>query len=220
VSLDELIDEFYTKMGLDFRANLRPGQICSAPVLYSNENAEIWRPSRYDGSQTQATDFRQIAKPGNAYKEARVIHTPRLDPYEEFPVIRAKCRPVILLAPDPPVIDVRPDIMKLDKHLCLVAPCYSVVDQMGKSKIDPGVLDRVRRLEFPQFLFLPKTAALTNDSLLRLDSIHHTYRAQLDPTQWRLSMDVWRIVSGQLEFIFSGICGGEFKAARDILHEK
>jgi hypothetical protein len=145
---------------------------------------------------------------------------PRLDPYEEFPVIRAKCRPVVLLAPDLPSIGLRPDIMKLDKHLCLVAPCYSVVDQMGKSKIDLGVRDRVRQLEFPQFLFLPQTTALENDSLLRLDSIHPTYRAHLDPTQWRLSADVWRIVCGQLDFIFSGVFGGEFKAARDMLQGK
>jgi hypothetical protein len=217
VSLDELIEDFYTKMGLDFRANMQPGQICTTPVLYSNENAEIWRPSRYDGSQTQAIDFHQIAKPGSAYKEARVIHTPRLNAYEEFPVIRAKCRPVILLALDPPAIAVRPDIMKLDKHLCLVAPCYSVVDPMGKTKIDLSLLDRVRRLEFPQFLFLPKVAALDNDSLLRLDSIQHTYRTHLEPAQYRLSTEVWRIVCGQLDCIFSGICAGEFKVARDIL---
>ncbi len=68
----------------------------------------------------------------------------------------------------------------------------------------------------PQTVPTPETITRTDDSLLRLDSIHHTYRTQHNATQWRLSTDVWRIVCGQLDFIFSGICGGEIKAAKDI----
>jgi hypothetical protein len=165
-------------------------------------------------------DFSSVPKPGNAYKEAKVIQSPRLDAYEEFPVIRGKQRPVVILAPDLPLIGVKPDRMKLDKHLCLIAPSYSVVDPMGKSKLDSNVLDRIRTLEFPHFLFLPKTAVLANDSLLRLDSLTNTYRAHLEPTQWSLAPDVWEIVYGQLDFIFSGVFGGSFKAARDILQGK
>jgi hypothetical protein len=218
--LDELIPDFYAKMALSFRSMLEPGQICETPVLYSYENAEVWRPSHYDSSQTQAIDFRPIPKPGDAYKKATVIQSPRLDAYEEFPVVRAKRRPVLLLAVDPPLIGAHPDKMKLDKHLCLVAPCYSVVDPMGDAKLQTEILDRIRRLEFPQLLFLPQAAAMSNDSLLRLDSIHNCYRSHLEPTEWKLSSDIWRIVLGQLDFIFSGIYAGEFKAARDVLQGK
>jgi hypothetical protein len=98
--LDELIGDFYQKLGTDFRVNLRPGQICKAPVLYSHENAEVWRPSRFDYSNTHATDFSIIAAPGSAYKQTSTIHSPRLEPYEEFPVIRAKVRPVVLIVPE------------------------------------------------------------------------------------------------------------------------
>ena len=219
MALDQLIS-LYSKRDLDFRANLQPGQVCWTPVCYSNENAEIWRPTQFDYSETQATHFQLVAKPSKAYQEARVIHSPTLEAYEEFPVIRAKQRPVIILALDPAPISHRPDRMKLDKHLCLVAPYYSTVDALGISKIQEPILDRIRSLEFPQFLFLAQSPAMANDSLLRLDSIFHTYRAHLEPTQWGLSSDAWNIVQGQLEYIFNGVFGGSFKAARDALQGK
>jgi hypothetical protein len=122
VALDQLIS-LYSKRDLDFRANLQPGQICWTPVCYSNENAEIWRPTQFDYSETQATHFQLVAKPSKAYQEARVIHSPTLEAYEE-------------------------------------------------------------------------------------------------PTQWGLSSDAWNIVQGQLEYVFNGVFGGSFKAARDALQGK
>jgi hypothetical protein len=219
VLLHHLIEDFYEKLGLDYRTNLRLGQICRGPILYSYENAEIWRPSRYDGSQTNATDFRVTAQPGDAYTCTTTIHTPRLEPYEEFPVIRAKVRPVILLVPDPPEIAAQ-EIRgggRVNRHLCLVAPCYSVVDRMGKAKYSATFLERVCQLEFPQFLFLPKTACLDNDSLCRLDSIQHVFHNQLRPEQWTLANDGRKILSGQLTFLFTGAYDGQFKIARDML---
>lgn len=219
VFLHEFIDDFYEKLGLDYRAKLRPGQICRAPILYAYENAEIWRPSKYDGSQTNATDFQPVAQPGDAYTRATTIHTPRLEPYEEFPVVRAKVRPAILLVPDPPEIatdEIRGG-GRVNRHLCLVAPCYSVVDRMGKAKFSADFIARVCQLEFPQFLFLPKTACLENDSLCRLDSIQHVFHTHIRPEQWALASDIRKILSGQLTFLFTGSYGGEFKIARDML---
>jgi hypothetical protein len=155
--LDEFIEGFYQKLGTDFRANVRAGQICNAPFLYSYENAEVWRPSKFDGSQTQATDFSIVARPGDAYQRSATIHSPRLESYEEFPVVRAKHRPVVLLVPDPPEVGIR-DFRgggRINRHLCLCAPCYGVVDAMDKSKYPQNFIDRVRLLEFPQFMFYP-----------------------------------------------------------------
>jgi hypothetical protein len=217
--LDEFIEDFYQKLGSDFRANLRPGQICKAPVLYSYENVEVWRPSKFDYSDTHATDFKIINAPGNAYKQTGTIHSPKLESYEEFPVIRAKVRPVVLLVPDPPEINI-PDLRgggRINRHLCLVAPCYGLVDAMGKSKYPQPFRDRVRLLEFPQFMFLPSTACMDKDGLLRLDSIQHVFHNQLEATQWAMSEDLQRILFGQLTFLLTGNYGGEYKAARDIL---
>jgi hypothetical protein len=217
--LDEFVGDFYQKLGTDFRANLQRGQVCKAPVLYSHENAEIWRPSRFDTSNTHATDFHILIRPGDAYRQTTTIHSPRLEPYEEFPVVRAKIRPVILLVPDPAEIDVPnvPGGGRINRHLCLAAPCYSVVDAMGKSKYQKAFIDRTRLLEFPQFMFLPAAACMQKDSLLRLDSIQHVFHNHLEATQWALSDDVQKILFGQLTFLLTAAYGGEYKIARDML---
>ena len=207
-------------MGLDFRSNLQPGQICKTLVCYTNENAEIWRSDQSDATGTQGTFFRPIATPSTAYKEARVLHSPKLEAYEEFPIVRAKQRPVILLAADAALINLRPDHMKLDKHLCLVAPCYGIEDGMGIPKIQEPILERIRCLEFPQFFFLSHAAAMEKDSLLRLDSVFHTYRGHLEPTQWQLSSEAWDIIRGQLEYILFGTIREKYKIARQMLQGK
>jgi hypothetical protein len=217
--LDELVGDFYQELSTDFRASLRFGQICGTPVLYSYEHAELWRASSFDASETQATDFSIISRPSDAYRRSTTIHSPRLEPYEEFPVVRAKFRPVIMLVPDPPEIAI-PDLRgggRINRHLCLVAPCYGVVDAMSKSKYREEFLNRVRCLEFPQFMFLPNMTCMPKDSLLRLDSIQHAFHNQLDPTRWALSPDIQAILRGQLSFLFAGLYDGEYKAARDTL---
>jgi hypothetical protein len=218
--LDELVENFYQKLGTDFRANLRAGQICKAPVLYTYENSELWRPSRFDTSNTHATEFQIISSPSNAYRQTSPIHSPRLEPYEEFPVIRAKFRPVVLLVPDPPEINIQ-DIRgggRINRHLCLVAPCYSVVDAMGKAKYVQSFIDRVRLLEFPQFMFLPSSAVTGKDGLLRLDSIQHVFHNQLEATQWAVSDEIREILVGEIAFLFNQrMFEGEYKAARHML---
>ena len=217
--LDSIIDEPFEKLGADFRAVLRPGQLCQAPVLYAYENSEIWRPSGLDESGTAATHFSVIATPGDAYKTPNILKSPRLEAYEEFPVLRAKCRPVILLVPSPTEINLR-DVKgggRINRHLCLVAPCYSVADGMGKSKFPDEFLKKVRLLEYPQFMFLPNAACLKNDSLLRLDSIHHVFHNQLDPSQWRISPELLKVLLGQVTYFFTTFYGGEYQIMRDLL---
>jgi hypothetical protein len=128
-------------------------------------------------------------------------------------------RPVVLIVPDPPEIDIH-DLRgggRINRHLCLAAPCYGVVDAMGKSKYPQAFLERVRLLEFPQFMFLPGAAFMEKDSLLRLDSIQHVFHNQLEATQWTMSEDLQGILFGQLKFLITKIYDGEYKAARDSL---
>jgi hypothetical protein len=187
--LSELEPNFYVQLGLDYRARLVPGQVCIAPVLYCYENREIWRPFDLDNSQTSATVFRLVPQPGDAYQSQRLLQSPQLGVYEEFPVVRAKRRPVIVLMPQQDEVEVRETrgMMRVNKKLVTVAPCYSVVNAMNECKTDPRFLIRVGMLEFPHFMFLPQGGSMDRDSLLRLDSIHHVFHSQLEPTQWTLS---------------------------------
>ncbi len=217
--LHELIKPFYLKLADDYRSKLVVGQICIASVLYTYENREIWRPLTLDGSGTSATAFKIEPQPGDAYTSGLLLHTPRLEAYEEFPVVRAKRRPVIALVPKQQEISLKEHggLMKVNKKLVTVAPCYSVVNQQDECKTDKSFLERVSNLEFPHFMFLPHDACIPKDSLLRLDSIHHTFHPHLEPKQYALAPDIVKILLGQLERIFGTGNGDAYVEARSIL---
>jgi hypothetical protein len=217
--LDDLISEPFEKLGLDYCADLRPGQLCKAPILYAYENAQIWRPSSYDESGTAATNFSVIACPGDAYTKANILNSPRLEAYEEFPVLRAKFRPVIVVTPCPTDINLpgARNPGKINRHLCYVSPCYGLADAMDKAKFSPEFLKRVRLLEYPQFMFLRKSVCLEKDSLLRLDSIQHVYRNQVIPLQWSLNEEMVRILQGQLTYLLTKVYAGDYQFYRNAL---
>jgi len=222
VPLHELISPFYVKLGEDYRSKLAVGQICVTSVLYCYENREIWRPIGLDNSGTSATYFKIEPEPGDAYKSSTILHTPRLEAYEEFPVVRAKRRPVIVLMPQQGEIDLKEHrgMMKVNKKLVTVAPFYSVVNEQNECKTDKVFLERVSNLEFPHFMFLPRDAFVPRDSLLRLDSIHHTFHPHLEPKQCALAPEIVTILLGQLERVLSTGNGDNYVLARDILLDK
>jgi hypothetical protein len=88
---------------------------------------------------------------------------------------------------------------------------------MGKSKYPPAFIDRVRLLEFPQFMFLPDGPCMPKDSLLRLDSIQHIFHNEMEPIQCALSDDIQTILCEQLNFLLAGEYEGAYKIARDAL---
>lgn len=220
--LHECISPFYAKLGGDYRSNLVVGQICETKVLYCYENQEIWRPINLDTSGTFASVFKIEAQPSDAFKSGRILHSPRLEAYEEFAVVRAKQRPVIVLVPQQSQIVLKesPGPMKVNKKLVTVAPCYSVVNAQDECKTDPAFLMRVSDLEFPHFMFLPQGPCIEKDSLLRLDSVHHTFHPHLEPKQYALAPDIVKILLGQLERIFATGNGDAYVEARNILLAK
>ena len=215
----EFTKPFYKKLGLDYHSKLVHGQLCKAIVHYCYENEEIWRPITLDSSGTFATAFQIEAKPGDAYKSNRLLHTPALRAYEEFPVVRAKQRPVIVISPPREQIGTK-DVggpMRINKKLVTVAPCYSLSDEMGNAKLDASFIQRVDMLEFEHFMFLPGEPPLDRDSLLRLDSIAHVFHPHIEPTQFALSDNVWSILSGQLERLFRAGSGKSYTDIRQLL---
>jgi len=219
LALHDYISPFYVKLGDDYRSKLIVGQICLTSVLYCYENREIWRPLGLDSSGTSASFFKIEPEPGDAYKSGALLHSPRLEAYEEFPVVRAKRRPVIVLMPQQGEIDLKEHrgMMRVNKKLVTVAPCYSVVNAQDECKTDKSFLERVSNLEFPHFMFLPHDVCVLRDSLLRLDSIHHTFHPHLELKQYALAPDIVKILLGQLERIFETGNGDAYVTARDIL---
>jgi hypothetical protein len=222
VPLHEYISPFYVKLGNDYATRLVVGQICVTAVLYTYENREIWRPFALDTSGTSATAFKIEAQPGDAYKSNMLLHTPKLKAYEEFPVVRAKQRPVIVLIPQQEQIDLKENrgMMKVNKKTVTVAPCYGVVNEQNECKTDKSFLERVSNLEFPHFMFLPNDACMSKDSLLRLDAMFPAFHPHLEPKQYALAPDIVKILSGQLERHFKTGNGDAYVQAREILMSK
>ena len=66
---------------------------------------------------------------------------------------------------------------------------------MGRAKFRPEFVQRVRRLEFPQFFFLPgDPAPMDKDSVLLVYRITNVFEAHLEPTEWKLTEAVLRIL--------------------------
>lgn len=157
VFLDDLITPFYERIGGGFRQAYRRGRVFRVPVGYTFEHRELWRPVQYDESRTSASSFRIVASPADAFARDTPLASPQLATNEEFIVVRAKRRPVILLSPSPVPPEVAPVRRggRVHRKLALVVPISSVVDGAGRLKFQAGFLERVRMLEFEQFLYLP-----------------------------------------------------------------
>jgi len=217
---DELLSDFYEKIGPGFRQSRIGGQICYTQVTYSFEHKEIWRPVGYDGTQTSVTEFHVSTAAGDAYNRRQPLATPKLETNEEFPVVRAKRRPVIVIktAPDPPPVKALPGGSRLNWPLAIVAPCYSVVGPMRRAKYPTEFIERVRRLEFPEVFFLPEEAgALDQDSLLPLYRLTNAYQSHLEPSEWKLKEPVLRVLQGQVRFYLTGEYAGDYRSAREML---
>src|SRR5882762_6304475 len=87
----------YSDLGLGFRSQKVTGQICSCPVLYCYENRKIWRPCETDETGTQAFRFKIVSEGADAYDRSSPLKNPDLSIHEEFPVVKSKKRPVVVV---------------------------------------------------------------------------------------------------------------------------
>lgn len=218
VLLRDLVTTLYDKLGTNFKSQKVVGQLCDTPILYCYEHSQIWRPCSTDATGTQAWRFEIVAAGADAYDRELPLKTPTLSIREEFPVVRAKLRPVILIK----LADVAPGSgtgsLAATKALPMVIPLYGVVDDMGKQKLSADFLERVQRLEFPEFFFLPADgAAVKEDSLVPLYRMTHAFEGHLDAKQWKLSDSLLRVLTGQITFWLTGAYGGDYETAREML---
>jgi hypothetical protein len=210
--LDEVFGSFYATAPTA-KHEYSFGQFFWIPAYYPHQRLEIWRPDQVNQQLGTASDFNIRSGLGDAFRRQIPYAFPALKTDEEFIVIKGKHRPVILLQPPDPALQAIKTggySGKIVRHLCPVALIFSVADDVGNSKFSPEFLERVRRLEYPQFLFLPKGGPLMVDSLVRLDEIQSVTESQLNPTGFGLAKEVHDIFRSQVSFFLSGLSGKEF----------
>lgn len=185
-------DDFYKKLPLEYRKLFSFGQFFWTHAYYAHEHLELWRPipDPNEATKTIATAFRITAAGQDAFRRAFPLALPKLEIDEEFIVVRAKRRPVLLIQADEPWvgIDNRGYRGKIQRPRCLAAQIFGLADpKTERAEFSPSFVDRVRRMEFPQLMFLPQKAGLFQvDSLLRLDEMQSVFTPHLEPTQYSL----------------------------------
>lgn len=206
--IDEIFNPFYSNIDAAYLSTFIRGQVFWTHYSYTNENLEFWRPREYDSeTKTSASSFIIDTSTSDAFRRKTPLVAPKLEIDEEFVVTRAKRRPVILISPPPEKIDIRPvrsgSKYKIHRNLCIVAPLYSVVDANGKSTYPNELIDRTRKMEYPNLFFLPGEGRLRH-SFCRLESIQAIYKTRLEATEMRLSEEVSKVFFGQVEFFMTG----------------
>jgi hypothetical protein len=217
--IDELINPFIVAGAPTNQKEFVFGHIFSAPVYYPHQRLELWRPNSVDQKLHTATDFNITGGLNDAFKKSLPYSSPHLATNEEFIALRAKIRPVVLIQPPDPGLAKTPKVsmgINLERHLCVVAPVFGLENAEGYSKVSEEFLNRVRRLEYPQFCFLAKCGPLTKDGLVRLDELQSIAVQHLKPTGFALSPEALSLFRSQVSLFTGGSDGSEFAGYRDL----
>jgi hypothetical protein len=220
--LDDLISPFIVANAPSDQKQFACGQIFWAPVYYPHQLLEIWRPETVHQQLHTATNFNIKTGLSDCFAKALPYSFPRLETNEEFIALRAKKRPVILIQPPDhslTTVKIPSSGIKLARHLCVVAPAFSLVDAAGYTKVADEFIARVRQLEYPQFQFLPKGGPLSLDSLIRLDEAQSVAIQNLEHTGYSLAEDALSVFRSQVSFFLSGFDSGDFAGWRKLLAE-
>ena len=210
--LDELFTPFCVKMSAP-APPMTFGQIFRVPAYYPHSRLQVWRPKVFDPKLSIASDF-NLEVPKDAFARRLPYTAPPLATNEEFLGIKAKKRPVILIQPPDPKLSTVPPIRggaKLVRNVAPVGLLYSAVDAAQMSKFDPAFLDRVRLLEYPQFLFIPSSGPVVVDSLARFDELQSVDITNLEPTGYTLNPEIVSILKSQISFLLTGLGGEGFQ---------
>jgi len=222
--IDEFYEEgFYQKLGTDYRSNFLFGQFFYTHAYYPHENLELWRPifDLNEPTKTYASSFKLVTAGKDAFNKSIPLAIPKLETNEEFIVVRAKRRPVMLIMPPLNIGSVETSGYKgrVQRRRCLVAQVFGLADvSTGRAEFSPSFVDRVRKMEFPQLMFLPKHPGLFEvDSLLRLDECQSVFVPHLEPLQYAIDSELEAIVRGQLQYLFVNNYSGDYAELRELM---
>lgn len=178
-------------------------------------------PSTDEPTKTLAREFQLQAAGKDAFRRACPLHVPKLETNEEFIVIRAKRRPVILMQGGSSLneSDNKGFRGRLQRRRCLVAQVYGLSDVVTeRMEFNPALIDRVRRMEFPELVFLPKRSGfLEVDSMLRLDEMQSVFRPHLEAIPLALSEELCEILRHQFQFLITGRAPSPYTELREML---
>lgn len=225
IYIDEWFNPYFEVLGskndFSWRSKFCRGQFFWTYVFYSYENLELWRPKNMDETETKAFSFEIVSAGGDAFRRQKPLVAPPLETDEEFLVLKAKRRPVILLCPSPEELKtgrVRYG-EKINRHLILVSPLYSLKDKnTEKLKYPPDFIEGVRLLKWPQFFFIPerKDQAI-RESIVHLDSLMATPQNHLEPIPLKVAEEPLNLLLDQINFLLSGKGGNEYHILREQL---
>jgi hypothetical protein len=222
--VDEYIgDGFFKQLALGYHQNFSFGQIFWTHAYYPHEHLELWRPiiDANEPTKTIAAQFQITAAGQDAFRRNIPLAAPKLETNEEFVVLRAKKRPVVLVMPEaPPLgVDNRGYRGKVQRRVCVVAQIFGLADvKTGREEFIPSFVHRIRKMEFPQLMFLPASPGfLEVDSLLRLDELQSVFTPNLEPTRLALGDETAKVLRGQLQFLFAGSGPTDYTELRELL---
>jgi len=216
-------NDFFRQLPLGYHQHFSFGQFFRTHAYYPHENLELWRPV-FDPSEptkTIASQFQIVPAGKDAFRRGIPLASPKLETNEEFLVVRAKVRPVVLVMPETPPfgVDNRGYRGRVQRHLGLVGQVFGLVDlKTNRDEFSSSFVERVRKMEFPQLMFLPARPGLLDvDSFLRLDELQSVFTANLDPTQHALGDEVATVLRGQLQFLLTGTGPSLYTELRELL---
>lgn len=218
---DSFKKDFYSAYNLAADKKKSFGRFYNTHAYYPHEHLEFWRPSITDPTSTSATDFRIMAAGADRFNHLP-LETPKLRNKEEFLVVKAKRRPVLMLVPPVEIPEKRSYRgAPVSRNLALVAQIYSIYSaKSGEMKFDPGFIANIRELKYPQLMFLPQHAGVINvDSILRFDECQSVFFTQLEPIPYELSETVMDVARSQFRYYFNETDDGIFSSFREICAE-
>ena len=101
----------------------------------------------------------------------------------------------------------------------MAAQVFGLADtKTAEAQFNPSFVNRVRKMEFPQFMFLPKKPGLLEvDSLLRLDELQSVFTPHLEATQNALGDETTKVLRGQIAFLLLGMGPSDYTELRELL---
>jgi mRNA-degrading endonuclease toxin of MazEF toxin-antitoxin module len=173
--------------GSAYRKQYRQGHLYEAPVFYAQAQAIVARPLHDASTGTESLPANILLQPPDLFD-----HTPfpqlHLAADEEFLVVKAKRRPVIILSADS--INTAGDTV-------LVVPCYSADNYKSE------FVQRVRQDEYPGFVYLADDPTLGRKAaIVRLDHLQVATKAQLLPKPIAVAADtLTRLLEALARFV-------------------